>query len=197
MTPGSASVTQSFTTAGVYLVTLTVSNTCGGSGQATTIGVEQFSALVVIYDPGAGFVTGGGWINSPAGAYTANPALTGKANFGFVSKYQNGANVPTGDTEFQFKAGNLNFKSTVYEWLVVAGARAQYKGSGKINNAGDYRFMLTAIDGQVNGGGGADKFRIRIWNNAGGGLVYDNQMNADDNDDPTTLLGGGGIVIHK
>ena len=27
--------------------------------------------------PGAGFVTGGGWINLPLGAYTANPALVG------------------------------------------------------------------------------------------------------------------------
>ncbi|MBS1811295.1 MAG: hypothetical protein JST84_24235 [Acidobacteria bacterium] len=196
-TPGTASVTQSFTTPGVYLVTLTVTNNCGGSDQVTTIGEDQFSALVVIYDPGAGFVTGGGWINSPAGAYVDNPLLTGKANFGFVSKYQNGASLPTGNTEFQFKAGNLNFKSTAYEWLVVAGARAQYKGSGKINGAGDYRFILTAIDGDQPGGGGADKFRIRIWNNLGGGLVYDNQMNAPDNADPTTVLGGGSIVIHK
>ena len=186
-----------FTAAGVYQVTLTVNDGCGGSGSATTIGLEQFSALVVIYDPGAGFVTGGGWINSPAGAYTADLLLTGKANFGFVSKYQNGNSVPTGNTEFQFKAGNLNFHSTAYEWLVIAGARAQYKGSGKINNAGDYRLMLTAIDGQVNGGGGQDKFRIRIWNNAGGGLVYDNQLNAPDSADPTTVLGGGSIVIHK
>ncbi len=196
-TPGTASVTQSFTTPGVYLVTLTVTNQCGGSGSATTIGADQLLALVVIYDPNGGFVTGGGWINSPAGAFAADPLLTGKANFGFVSKYQNGNSVPTGETEFQFKAGNLNFKSTVYEWLVIAGARAQYKGSGKINNTGDYRFMLTVIDGQVNGGGGTDKFRIRIWDNAGGGLVYDNQLNAPDSADPTTLLGGGSIVIHK
>ena len=184
-----------FTTAGVYLVSLSVADACGATGTASTLG--ELSALVVIYDPNGGFVTGGGWITSPAGAYVDNPALTGKANFGFVSKYQNGNSVPTGNTEFQFKAGNLNFSSTVYEWMVIAGARAQYKGSGKINGVGDYRFMLTAIDGQVNGGGGQDKFRIRIWNNVGGGLVYDNQMNAPDSADPTTVLGGGSIVIHK
>jgi hypothetical protein len=80
---------------------------------------------VAIYDANNGFVTGGGWINSPAGAYVANPALTGKANFGFVSKYQKGATVPTGNTEFDFKAGNLNFHSTSYEWLTIAGARAR------------------------------------------------------------------------
>lgn len=130
------------------------------------------------------------------GAYVPNPSLTGKASFGFVSKYQNGASVPTGNTEFQFKAGNLNFSSTSYEWLVVAGAKAQYKGVGTINGTGSYRFMLTAIDGQINGGGGQDKFRIRIWSD-GGGLVYDNQINDTDSADPTTVLGGGNIVIHK
>jgi hypothetical protein len=196
-TAGTVQTTQSFTAAGVYLVTLMVGNACGGQGTATTVGTDQFTAMVVIYDPGAGFVTGGGWINSPAGAFVANPGLTGKANFGFVSKYQNGATVPTGNTEFQFKAGNLNFHSSSYEWLVVAGARAQYKGSGTINGAGDYRFMLTAIDGQQPGGGGVDIFRIRIWNNNDVGLVYDNQLNAPDNADPTTVLGGGSIVIHK
>jgi hypothetical protein len=66
-----------------------------------------------------------------------------------------------------------------------------------VNGAGDYRSILTAIDGQVNDGGGVDKFRIRIWNNNGGGLVYDNQMNAPDTTDLTTVLGGGSIVIHN
>jgi len=35
--------------------------------------------------------------------------------------------------------------------------------------------MLTAIDGQVNGGGGVDKFRIKIWDSATGQVIYDNQ----------------------
>jgi hypothetical protein len=185
-----------FTVAGVYKVSLTVADGCGGTHTTDLVEPDGLTALIVIYDPSAGWVTGGGWINSPPGAYVADPSLTGKANFGFVSKYQNGASVPTGNTEFHFKAGNLKFQSTSYEWMVISGARAQYKGSGKINGAGDYRFMLTVIDGQEPGGGGQDKFRIRIWSD-GGGLVYDNQMNAPDSDDPTTALGGGSIVIHR
>ncbi len=191
---GSVTASYAFTSAGVYLVTLTVSDGCGGTGSANT--VDGLTAMVVIYDPNGGYVTGGGWINSPAGAYVADPTLTGKASFGFVSKYQNGGGVPTGNTEFQFHAASFNFSSTSYEWLVIAGARAQYKGSGTVNGSGDYRFILTAIDGQRPGGGGSDKFRIRIWNNDGGGLVYDNQLNDPDSADPTTLLGGGSIVIH-
>ena len=78
----------------------------------------------------------------------------------------------------------------------MAGARAQFKGVGTINGAGTYGFMLSAIDGQVNGGGGADKFRIKIWDSAGT-IAYDNQMDAAEDADPSTVLGGGSIVIHK
>jgi PKD repeat protein len=186
----SASGTHTYADPGVYRVTVTAANDCGDTATA----VHEF---VVVYDPEGGFVTGGGWINSPGGAYTANPALTGKANFGFVSKYQNGANVPTGNTEFQFKAGDLNFRSTSYDWLVVAGAKAKFKGSGTINGDGDYAFQLTATDGQGLGGDGVDRFRIKIWEKSGGGVIYDNQPGDPETADAATSLGGGSIVIHK
>jgi len=73
------------------------------SGTADT--VNALLAIVVIYDPSAGFVTGGGWINSPAGRGGVDATLTGKANFGFVSRYKKGQTVPTGETEFVFKRG--------------------------------------------------------------------------------------------
>jgi uncharacterized delta-60 repeat protein len=193
-TPGTANTTYTFNQPGVYNVSLTVTDNGNLSGTATT--VNNLPAYVVIYDPNGGSVTGGGWILSPAGAFAPMPSLTGKATFGFVSKYQNGASVPTGNTEFQFKAGGLNFKSTSYDWLVVSGGKkAQYKGAGTINGGGSYRFMLTCIDGDKPGGGGVDKFRIRIWSDSNG-LIYDNQLNAPDSDDPSTALGGGSIVIH-
>lgn len=163
--------------------------------------------VLAVYDPSGGFVTGGGWFNSPAGAYALTPALTGRAEFGFVSKYQNGATAPTGETKFQFVVANLQFTSTSYDWLVIAGARGQYKGYGKINGKSNYRFLLTAVDGSVAGGDGVHKFRIRIWHDTKGagttaaGLIYDNQVGAADGADLTTALdgknGGGSIVIHK
>jgi hypothetical protein len=177
------------------MVSLRVTDQCGNSVITSQVG--GVTAMVVIYDPNAGFVTGGGWINSPAGAYPANPTLTGKANFGFVSKYKKGANVPDGNTEFQFKAGDINFHSEIYEWLVVSGARAQFKGTGSINGSGNYGFILTAIDGQISGGGGTDKFRIKIWDRASGAVIYDNQAGAADDANATMALGGGSIVIHK
>ena len=188
---GSVTGTHIYTSPGVYTVTLEVTDNVDEA-------VESTFQFVVIYDPEGGFVTGGGWIDSPEGAYTPDPTLTGKANFGFVSKYKNGANVPTGQTQFQFKVANLKFKSTSYQWLVVAGAKAKYKGDGTINNNGNYGFMLTATDGQVNGGGGVDKFRIKIWDkDDNDAIVYDNQMGDPDDGDATCEIGGGSIVVHK
>ncbi len=195
-TSGLANTTYTFSTPGVYQVKLIVVDGCGGMGTATV--VDDFDAIVVIYDPNGGYVTGGGWINSPTGAYQLDPSLTGKANFGFVSKYQQGASVPTGQTEFQFKVASLNFHSSSYEWMVVAGARAQFKGTGTINGSGNYGFLLTAIEGQVSGGGGVDKFRIKIWDkNNGGDIVYDNKIGSANNSSDATELGGGSIVIHE
>jgi hypothetical protein len=187
---GSVSGSHTYTSAGVFTVKVTVTDDDGSSDEA----IFQY---VVVYDPSAGYVTGGGWINSPSGAYTPDPSLTGKANFGFVSKYQPGASVPTGQTQFKFHVANLNFQSTSYQWLVIAGARAQYKGTGTINGSRNYGFMLTAIDGQLPGGDGVDKFRIKIWDKATGEVIYDNQMGAMDDAEPTTAIAGGNIVIHK
>jgi hypothetical protein len=178
---------DNYVATGVYTVTVTVEDEAGASDSA--------SEFAVIYDPSSGFVTGGGWIDSPTSAYAADPNLTGKANFGFVSKYKKGADVPTGNTQFQFKVADLNFKSTSYQWLLIAGSKAKFKGDGTINGDGNYGFMLTGIDGDLNGGDGVDKFRIKIWD-SDDNIVYDNKTGEDDDADPTAL-GGGSIVIHK
>ncbi|MDI6033542.1 T9SS type A sorting domain-containing protein, partial [Flavobacterium sp. LB2P84] len=172
----------------VYQVKATAGNGCADS-----------SAYLAIYDPNGGFVTGGGWIMSPVGAYVLDGNLTGKANFGFVAKYKKGSTQVDGNTEFQFNAGNLNFKSTSHTGmsLVIAGAQAIYKGQGTINGAAGYSFMVSAIDGDKKSTGVTDKFRIKIWNTLNGVIVYDNQTGAADNADATTAIGGGSIVIHE
>jgi len=89
-----------------------------------------------------------------------DPTATGRANFAFISRYQNGKNVPTGNAEFLFTPGGLKFRSTTYEWLVVSGRHALCKGTGTINGSGDYHFMLTSIDGDQPGGGRSSRRQI-------------------------------------
>ena len=184
---------SAFTEAGVY-------NLCvHGTDEHGNIGSEE-CILLVVYDPEGGFVTGGGWIWSAPGAYTADPGLEGKATFGFVAKYKKGAQTPEGQTEFVFKVADLNFHSSSYDWLVVAGAKAMFKGIGTINGEGVYKFMLTAIDADINENDSfdVDRFRIKIWTEDAEGnetVVYDNAL-GDDSDDATTEIGGGSIVIH-
>ena len=57
--------------------------------------------------------------------------------------------------------------------------------------------MLTGIDGDLQGGGGIDRFRVKIWIAATDEVVYDNEIGVPDGDDPQTVLGGGSIVIHS
>ena len=175
--------------AGVYPVTLTITDVCGETA-------TELYEFVVVYDPSGGFVTGGGWFYSPAGAYVDNIEAEGKANFGFVSKYKRGAKVPDGQTQFQFHAEKFNFHSTVYEWLVVAGHKAQYKGEGRVNGDNGYGFMLSVVDGDRKSPVEPDKFRIKIWDLSTDLVVYDNQMSAGDDAEANTDIGGGSIVIH-
>jgi hypothetical protein len=186
---GIANSSHSYSAPGVYTATVTLND-----GTHPTI--QAVSQYIVVYDPNGGFVTGGGSINSPAGAFPSKPALTGKATFGFVAKYKKGASIPDGNTEFQFQVANFNFSSTAYDWLVVSGSKAQYKGTGTVNNTGNYKFLLTAIDGDLKGGNGVDKFRIKVWDSSTGTVVYDNQFGASDGADPSTQIAGGSIVIH-
>lgn len=179
-----------FLDAGIYSISLTVTDEAGESATANTVNDDpDMPSFIVVYNPDGGFVTGGGWIYSPAGALDSDPTLEGKASFGFVAKYKHGATTPTGNTEFKFKAGDFRFKSASYEWLVVAGKKAMFKGEGSVDDMdGSFRFMLTAVDDTD------DKFRIKIWDHQG--VIYDNKMGQGDDAD-ATVIGGGSIAIHK
>jgi len=189
---GSCTGSHLFTAVGVYTVTIAVTDACG---EASTADYRY----AVVYDGSAGFVTGGGWITSPQGAYAPDPALTDRGSFGFVAKSTKGnSKAPIGVSEFRFSVANFNFQSNSYEWLVISGAKARFKGTGMVNGTGNYGFELTAWDGHESGGGGADRFRISISDiNQGNAVVYDNQINSPGGADPTTILQGGSIVIHK
>jgi PKD repeat protein len=183
--------THAYTTPGLFTVSLTLTD---GSGATAT----KSSQYVVVYDPKSGFVTGLGSMNSPKGAFMANPTLTGPATIELLARYPVVINKPfTGVTAFQFLKGKLAFTSTSYDWLVIQkeAKKAFYKGSGKIGGTGDYAFLVSVIDGGSKPA--LDKFRIKIWNKATGAVVYDTQPGALDTADPTTPLTLGGVVVDK
>lgn len=177
-----------YSQAGLYSIALSTADDNGGSA------TQVLNHYVIIYDPEGSFVTGGDWFNSPEGAYTSDPSLSGKANFGFASKDKKGASAPTESTEFQFKTVDLNFHSSSYDWLIIAGHRALYKSIGTINGQRNYGFMLSAIDESLTPSTDVSLFRIRIWdkdNNSA--IIYDNQIGGGDADDadPATEIRGG------
>jgi len=188
---GTCSKVNTFTQAGDYTVTVTGDDGDGGTSSDTV--------LIVVFDP-HGSVAGGGTINSPPGAYFPNPALTGKASFDFTSKYVPPATLPIGKITFKFKAANFTLVSNAYQYLVFAGAKAQYQGTGTVNGGGNYGFQVTATDGQLPGGGGMDRFRIKIWNKATGNtVVYDNAPSASDDLDlitPQAIASGSIQITH-
>ena len=162
-----------------------------GTDSAVNTSAGNDCTTLVVYDPDGGFVTGGGWIESPPGAYTPDTTLSGKANFGFVSKYKKGKVTPVGQAEFVFQTADMNFHSSSYDWLVVMGKdRARFKGQGTINgmqapNGEDYKFTIRVGDGEP------DTFQIKIWYEDAGGVetvVYENDLNQP--------IAHGQIMIH-
>lgn len=166
---GSAGGSHVYTVPGVYRITMTVTDK---DGAVSNVSVFEY---VVVYDPNGSFVTGSGWIQSPAGAYRPDSSLHGPANFGFVSRYNRGATIPSGVTKFQLLSADFNFRSTSYDWMVVNGSKIQLKGQGLVNGLPapggvNYKFIIYATIGSP------DTFRIRIWYEQNGVevTVYDN-----------------------
>jgi hypothetical protein len=187
---GTCTANHPYVAPNVYNIEVTVTDDDGAAATA--------AVMVVVHDPTAGFITGGGWYNSLPGADVLNPAATGQAVFGFVAKYKKGATVPDGATMFYFRAGNMLFTSTAYEWLVVTGGcYAQYKGTGRINGVSGYSFMITVRDGKLCGT--SDGIRVKITGPSG--LRYDNARGATDDIGNTSgsvqAIAGGSIVIHR
>ena len=173
-----------YTAAGVYRITVTVTDDDGAAG---TTSYE----FVNVYDVAAGTVTGNGSIDSPPGAFAPLPAKTGSGNFAFNARYSNG--TPTGTVQFRLKGTTLIFRATSLQSLIIAGTRAQIRGEGTI--AGDataYAFLLTAASE-----GGTDALRIKIWDQGSGTVLYDNVRGANDDIDTASPqpIASGAITI--
>lgn len=186
---GGVSANYTFSEAGIYHLQLVVADDDGGSGSASTVAGED--AYIVVYDTSAGFVTGGGWLQTDAGDYAEGFAGGGRVSFAFVTKYLPGASVPSGN--FLIKFAGLTLKSNNFNWLIVSGERAQFQGTGVIDGLGTFGFRVSVFDGDTSG----DRIRIEIWNLVTGLTLFDTQWGDDLDADIQTLLGGGSVQIHQ
>ncbi len=158
--------------------------------------VSSDETVLVVYDPSAGFTTGGGWFVPDSESFIDGVGVTdtvSKANFGFIVKYKKGADNPDGNLEFQYKAGDINLRSTNMEWLVVQSAtKVRFKGKATINGEGSYTFKVTAEDNGEPGTG--DWFKIEIWM---GPDVDTENSPAVPKHKAQGFLGGGNVQIHQ
>jgi hypothetical protein len=177
---GTAKGSHVYAQRGVYTVKATVADDDGGKVTAT-------HRYAVVYDSTTGVAAGAGWIESPAGAYMANAAATGRANFGFVCQRQTGT-LPVGATVFELPAAGLSFRSTSYSSLSFVRTGAVFKGQGTINGAGQYGFEVTVAIILDPVGGDTETFRIKIWDKASLATVYDNQPGATWGDGSVVML---------
>jgi N-acetylneuraminic acid mutarotase len=172
-TNGSGSVTKShtYTTPGVYTVTLTVADADGGT-------TDRTYQPVTVYNPTAtALLNVVGVYTSPAGAYSAAPAYSGLATVSITARYANG--VPSGTAGINLLAGNFTFNSNSITALVISNGTATLRGTGTASGvSGTSTFLVTAKDS-------TDTFRMQIKNPAGQ-IIYDTQPGAADMAVPTT-----------
>jgi hypothetical protein len=113
-------------------------------------------------------VIGAGWMNSSQGAYQLDKLSCDKLFFEFHMMDRGLMYQPVGKVTIRYPHANLTFKSNVCDWLLLENKTATLTGTGKINNHGNFGFLLVAKDQP-------DKLRIVIWDkNDGDRIVYDN-----------------------
>jgi predicted RNA-binding protein with TRAM domain len=188
MSNGTVTGSYKFTSTGIYKVRMNITDQEGLKTYSTMNGdVEE---IVVVYDPNGGYSFGGGWFYSERGALVAKPEYEGKVSFGFTCTYFKNATRPKGETQFEFKAGDFEFNALNFDYLSISGNKAQFKGSGKITGGpSGVAFIMTVIDGDLPGGDGVDRIRMKIYNKKKGMVIYDNQPGSGDATNPYQELG--------
>ena len=156
---GAGTVTSShvYAAAGLYPVTVSLSD---GYNTVTS------STRAVVFDPTAGFLTGGGWFQSPAGALVTNPAAAGKAKIDVSVKYTT-PTAPSGSFTLSLDGVRFALATTSIDWLVVSGDTGTFAGPATVNGQPGYRVEATAVDR-----GSSDTMKV-VVRDASGTVVYD------------------------
>ncbi len=162
---GAVSGSHTYAAVGLYRVTVTVTDQWGNAGSSSL-------DPLAVYDPSAGFATGGGWITSPQGALVSAPSHTGKGSFQLSAAYPAGADTPTGSLTYSLAGASFALATTSLDWLVVSGSTASASGPATLNGESGYRVTVTMTDQ-----GKSDTLRI-VVRGSSGAVVYDSRAQA-------------------
>jgi hypothetical protein len=194
---GSASIASPYKSSGdaVWLVTSSlVKDSTGATPNLFYTAPVDETGLIIFYSDSGQYATGGG--NVPDG--------DGKANFGFVARYNKSGN-PQGQVVYLWRGtykgapATFKLKSNSLDGLAFSGTSYPVTStlSGKCSmtivdtkdvvlfNEGNWRFTSAVTD--VDKGAGSDAFSITIWDKS-------NQLSKKVS---PVSLGGGNIVIHN
>lgn len=178
---GSVSGQHVYRKAGIYTVTLTITDSSGRS--------VRVQRKVAVCASGAALAGAGQFLSAP-GALKAEPQQSGVAQLAFVSAPGSGGK----QASIEFSAPGLEFRSTQIGGLMVRGNQFQYQGEGSVNGKAGYGFKLSA----THDGGGEDRVHIRIWRSDKGSRkevpVYDNARGATTDG---VSIGRGAITIQS
>ena len=146
---GSAAATWTPSAAGLYPLSLTVTDKDGGT---TTVS----GGTLVVFDPAAGSVSGAGSLVDPGRDLVL---------FAFEARYHDHDSELSGHVELH--APHLTLLATDLDWLVVTSPSFELQGHGRVlEHHGSYPFRLTGVTGHP------DQLRVQIWS-PDGSLVYD------------------------
>jgi len=171
-----------------YILTLTITDLCGETS------TKQY---ILTNNSDRAFVTGDGWFNSPENSFVFGNNTQDEAKFKFECRYNMYGETLRGKTIFSFNQDEYVFKSISYNYLIITDDKAVFYGNGSINRKKGFGFIISVIDCDLNDNHEEDRFRIKIWDETNGTVIYDNEMDVDEEFDATTVIGGGSIVIHN
>jgi hypothetical protein len=120
-------------------------------------GPASSTANIVAFDPN-GFAAGVGSIVAGSDAVGFTPGK--RVGFAFAAVYRRNATTPIGLFDVLSVDSHVLFNATSFDWLAVAGRRAEMLGHGNLNSQTGWSFRAVAVDGTP---GTADRIEISIW----------------------------------